>query len=113
MCSRSFGRIVPTHSHSSPACTFKSKALGTIGGESSILIDQVQRRPGNGSCEVCGKAAATRKAKFNAQYLLATSAALFEEESLVGAPMEKRVCENCLQKLQDAKNVTDLTFERL
>jgi len=27
--------------------------------------------------------------------------------------MEKRVCENCLKNLQEAKNVTDLTFERL
>ena len=62
---------------------------------------------------MCGREPATRRAKFNAQYLQATSAALFEEESLVGGQFEKRVCETCLKKLQDAKNVTDLTFERL
>ena len=77
------------------------------------LIDQMQRRSGPGSCEVCGREPATRKAKFNAQYLQSTSAAVFEEENLVGAELEKRVCENCLKSLQEAKNVTDLTFERL
>jgi hypothetical protein len=77
------------------------------------LIDQMQRRTGRGSCELCGRQPATRRAKFTAQYLQATSAAVFEEENLVGAQMEKRICENCLKKLQDAKNVTDLTFERL
>jgi len=77
------------------------------------LIDQMERRSGRGSCEVCAREPATRKAKFSAQYLQATSSALFEEESLVGGQFEKRVCENCLKKLQDAKNVTDLTFERL
>jgi hypothetical protein len=73
----------------------------------------MQRRSGAGSCEVCGREPATRRAKFSAQYLQATSAAVFEEENLVGAQMEKRVCEKCLKKLQEAKNVTDLTFERL
>jgi hypothetical protein len=77
------------------------------------LIDRMQRKAGVASCEVCGKEPATRKAKFTAQYLQSTAAALFEEESLVGAQLEKRVCEGCLQKLQDAKNVTDLVFERL
>jgi hypothetical protein len=77
------------------------------------LIDQMQRRSGRGSCEVCGREPATRRAKFSAQYLQSTSAAVFEEENLVGAQMEKRVCENCLKNLQEAKNVTDLTFERL
>jgi hypothetical protein len=62
---------------------------------------------------VCGREPATRRAKFTAQYLQATSAALFEEENLVGTQMEKRVCESCLKNLQDAKNVSDLTFERL
>jgi hypothetical protein len=32
---------------------------------------------------------------------------------MAGAQMEKRVCEECLNQLQNAKNVTDLTFERL
>jgi len=71
------------------------------------------RKSALGSCEVCGRRPATRKAKFNAQYLAATSAALFEEENLAGVQLEKRVCEECLKTLQDAKNVTDLTFERL
>jgi hypothetical protein len=38
---------------------------------------------------------------------------VFEEESLVKVELEKRVCEECLTNLQNAKNVTDLTFERL
>jgi hypothetical protein len=62
---------------------------------------------------VCGREPATRRAKFNAQYLQSSSAAIFEEENLVGTQFEKRVCENCLKKLQEAKNVTDLAFERL
>ena len=77
------------------------------------MIDQMLRKTGPGSCEVCGKNPATRRAKFNAQYLSSTTAALFEEENLTGAQLEKRVCDDCLKKLQDAKNVTDLTFERL
>jgi hypothetical protein len=62
---------------------------------------------------VCGREPATRRAKFTAQYLQSTSAALFEEENLVGAEIEKRVCESCLKNLQDAKNVTNLTYDRL
>ena len=64
-------------------------------------------------CEVCERQPATRKAKFTAQFLQATAAAIFEEEAMVGADLVKRVCEDCLKKLQDAKNVSDLTFERL
>ena len=77
------------------------------------MIDSMERRSAPGLCEVCGKRPATRKAKFNAQYLQSTSAAVFEEESLAKAELEKRVCEECLKSLQNAKNVTDLTFERL
>lgn len=73
----------------------------------------MQRRSGPSSCELCEKRPATRKAKFTAQYLQATSAALFEEENLIEAQIEKRVCETCLKKVQDAKNVANLTFERL
>ena len=77
------------------------------------MIDMMQRRSAPGLCEVCERRPATRKAKFSAQYLQSTASALFEEESLAGAQMEKRVCEECLSQLQNAKNVTDLTFERL
>jgi len=77
------------------------------------LIDQMQRRNAPGLCEVCGRHPATRKAKFNAQYLQSTSSAIFEEEALTGVELTKRVCEECLKNLQEAKNVTDLTFERL
>jgi hypothetical protein len=73
----------------------------------------MQRRPGPGTCEVCEHQPATRKAKFKAQYLQTTASAIFEEEGMVGVEMEKRVCEDCLKKLQDAKNVSDLTFDRL
>jgi len=77
------------------------------------VIDMMQRRSAPGLCEICQKRPATRKAKFSAQYLQTTSAALFEEEALAGVELEKRVCEECLNNLQNAKNVTDLTFERL
>jgi hypothetical protein len=56
---------------------------------------------------------ATRRVKFNAQYLQSTSSMPFDEESLVGMDFEKRVCDDCLASLQKAKNVTNLTFERL
>ncbi len=77
------------------------------------MIDRMERRSAPGLCEVCERRPATRKAKFNAQYLQSTSAAVFEEESLAKVELEKRVCEECLNNLQNAKNVTDLTFERL
>jgi len=77
------------------------------------MIDRAQRRSAPGMCEICEKHVATRKTKFSAQYLQSTSAAVFEEESLVGVELEKRVCEECLGNLQNAKNVTNLTFERL
>jgi len=77
------------------------------------MIDQMQRRAATGLCEICGKRPATRKVKFSAQYLQSSSIAVFDEESLVGVELTKRVCEECLQGLQEAKNVTDLTFERL
>jgi len=77
------------------------------------MIDRMQRRSALGVCEICEKRPATRKAKFSAQYLQSTLTAIFDEESLVGVVLEKRVCEECLSNLQNAKNVTDLTFERL
>ena len=77
------------------------------------MIDHMRRKPGPGLCEMCEGEPATRKAKFKAQYLQSTSAAVFDEESLVDVEMTKRICEGCLKKLQDAKNVTDLTYERL
>ena len=77
------------------------------------MIDRMQRRSGPGLCEMCEKRPATRKAKFSAQYLQSTSSPIFDEESLVGVELTKRVCEECLKRLQDAKNVTDLSFERL
>ena len=77
------------------------------------MIDMMQRRSAPGLCEVCGKRPATRRAKFTAQYLQSTSSPIFDEESLVGVELEKRVCELCLNQLQNAKNVTNLTFERL
>jgi len=70
-------------------------------------------RGGIGLCEVCGKAPATRKARFTAKYLQTTSIGVLEEETLVGVPLEKRVCDGCLASLEAAKNVTNLTFERL
>jgi len=87
-------------------------ALGHC-GRAVGLIDRMLRRPGAGVCEICEKRPATRKAKFTAQYVQSTLAAIFEEESLVGAELEKRICEECLKSLQKAKNVTGLTFERL
>jgi len=77
------------------------------------LIDRMQRRVGPGTCELCEKHPATRRVKFTAQYVHSTSAAIFEEESVVGVDLERKVCEDCLVFLQNAKNVTNLTFERL
>lgn len=77
------------------------------------MIDRMQRRSAPRLCEICGKHPATRKAKFSAQYLQSSSMAVFDEESLEGVELTRRVCEECLKGLQDAKNVTDLTFERL
>ena len=77
------------------------------------IIDRMLRRSGPGTCEICERKPATRKAKFTAQSLQSTSMPLFDEESLVAGEFEKKVCEECLTSLQNAKNVTDLTFERL
>jgi hypothetical protein len=77
------------------------------------MIDRMQRRSAPGLCELCLKSPVTRKAKFTAQYLQSTSSPIFDEESLVTTDFEKRVCEDCLKSLQNAKNVTKLTFERL
>ena len=73
----------------------------------------LSRKAGSGVCELCGRTVAIRKAKFKAQYLEAASAGLLEEESMNQVDVEKRVCEKCLDSLRNAKNVTDLTFERL
>ena len=62
---------------------------------------------------MCQENVATRKVKFTAQYLQSTSLAIFDEESLATTDFEKRVCEDCLRSLQNAKNVTNLTFERI
>ncbi len=78
-----------------------------------VIIDRMLRRSGPGMCEVCEKKPATRMAKFTAQYLQSSSMPLFDEEALVASEFEKRVCEECLTSLQNAKNVTNLTFERL
>lgn len=77
------------------------------------MIDRMFRRSGPGMCQICERKPATRKAKFTAQYLQSSSMPLFDEESLVAGEFEKRVCEECLASLQNAKNVANLTFERL
>jgi hypothetical protein len=64
-------------------------------------------------CQICERKPATRKAKFTAQSLQSSLMALFDEESLVESEFEKRTCEDCLVSLQNAKNVTNLTFDRL
>jgi hypothetical protein len=77
------------------------------------MIDRMLRRSGPGTCEICERKPATRKAKFTAQSLQSTSMPLFDEESLVSNEFEKRVCDDCLESLRNAKNVANLTFERL
>jgi len=77
------------------------------------MIDMMQRRSVPGLCDLCGKRPPTRRVKFSAQYLQSSASPIFDEESLVGVEMEKRVCEQCLSQLQNAKNVSNLTFERL
>ena len=66
-----------------------------------------------GLCEICGKNLATRKATFTAQYLQSTSVGLFDDEALATSEFEKRTCEHCLESLQNAKNVSNLKFDRL
>ncbi len=78
-----------------------------------MFFDPSLRRGAPGLCEICQKKPATRKVKFTAQYLQSSSIAVFDEESLVAGEFEKRACEECLGSLQHAKNVTNLTFERL
>jgi hypothetical protein len=73
----------------------------------------MQRRAGPGSCEVCGKRPATRKAKFTAQSLESAATMPFDEEAMMETNFEKRLCEECLVGLQKAKNVSNLVFERL
>jgi len=77
------------------------------------LDAMVAQRSGTGLCEVCCRKPATRKAKFVAKYLQTTSTGIFEEETVVETPLEKRVCEGCLTNLQKATNVSNLVFERL
>jgi len=73
----------------------------------------MQQRKRPGVCDVCEKQPATRRAKFTAQYLQSVSTSIFDEESMIQVELEKRICEDCLKMLQNAKNVTNLTFERL
>jgi len=77
------------------------------------LIDRMLRRTGAGLCEICEKRVATRKAKFTAQYVQSSPAAVFEEETMAGAEIAKKVCEECANFLQHAKNVSNLQVERL
>jgi hypothetical protein len=77
------------------------------------IIDQMQRRTGPGSCEVCGKRPATRKARFTAQSLESAATMPFDEEAMVETNFEKRLCEECLVALGKAKNVSNLVSERL
>lgn len=79
----------------------------------NYVIDRMSRRSTPGLCELCEKRLATRKVRFNAQYVQSASMAIFDEESLVGDDFERRVCEECYSSLQNAKNVTNLTFEQL
>jgi hypothetical protein len=77
------------------------------------MIEGIPKRTGPGTCEICQRKPATRRAKFTAQSLQSTSMPLFDEESLVSNDFEKRVCDSCLESLRNAKNVANLTFERL
>ena len=77
------------------------------------MIDRMQRRVGPGMCELCERRLATRRVKFTANYVQSIATAIFEEEKMADVTLEKKVCEDCLTSLQNAKNVTNLTFERL
>lgn len=76
------------------------------------MID-ILLRGGAGLCEVCQRRPATRKARFTAQYLESMPVPPVVEERVVSVQLERRVCERCLANLQKAKNVANLTFERL
>ncbi len=68
---------------------------------------------GPGSCEVCARHLATRRAKFTAKYLESSATLPFDEESLREMNFEKKVCEECLATLQKAENVSNLVYDRL
>jgi hypothetical protein len=108
------GELVPKPILQIPSNHPHQEVKATYDTEVGIpMIDQMQRRSGPGICEICGRHPATKKAKFNAQYVQSSSIAIFEEENVVGVELTKRVCEECSKALQEAKNVTDLTFDRL
>jgi hypothetical protein len=90
---------------------YDKDAMSVLAG--CLIIDRMLRGTGPGSCELCGKRPATRKAKFTAQSLQSVSMMPFDEEAMVETNFEKRLCEECLAALQKAKNVSNLVFERL
>lgn len=78
------------------------------------MIDSMLRRHDRaGDCEVCQRKPATRRAKFTAHFLQADPTPLLIEERIAKMKFEKRVCDDCLERLQSMKNVADLSSEDL
>jgi hypothetical protein len=78
------------------------------------MIDSMFRKPERaGDCEICQRKPATRKAHFTAHFLQEDPTPLMVEESVAKVELEKRVCDGCADKLQNMKNVTDLSLETL
>lgn len=78
------------------------------------MIDSMLRRQDRvGDCELCQRKPATRRAKFTAHFLQADPTPLLVEERVAKMEFQRRVCDDCLERLQSMKNVTDLTSEEL
>jgi len=78
------------------------------------MIDSMFRKPDRASdCEICQRKPATRRAHFTAHFLQADPTPLMIEEKVAKVEFEKRVCDGCADKLQNMKNVTDLSLENL
>jgi hypothetical protein len=56
---------------------------------------------------------ATRRARFTAHFLQADPMPLLVEEHIAKMEFERRVCDECAERLQSMKNVTDLSLENL
>ena len=78
------------------------------------MIDSMFRKARHASdCEMCQRKTATRKAHFTAHFLQSDPTPLLVEEKIAKLEVEKRVCDGCAERLQNMKNVTDLSFENL
>ena len=75
------------------------------------MIDRLIRTSKKGLCELCEKRLAAHKVKFTAQFLESLASPPFDEEKLSSADIQKRICKECVKRLGNAANVTNLVVE--